>query len=326
MLSYLIRRTAIGVFTLLLITFVIYGLIRNMPGTPLTSDMTMLDPSRELSAEDVKRLEKIYGLDKPWWQAYFVWMGNVTRLDFGRSLTRPNSVVELLSQRIGPTLLLTVSSLMITWLLSIPMGLVATVRGGKLDERVVSTVLYMLYALPAFVAALFLQILLAVKLDWLPLLGMSGNDYDQLSLFGKVWDVFFHAMMPVACFTYGSLAYYTRFIKANMEEVIRQDYIRTAKAKGVGPVNVVWKHAFRNALIPLATLIGLTLPSLLSGSILLERIFAWPGMGSLFFESLTERDYPTIMALTLVFSVLTLVGQLVADVLYAFVDPRVSYS
>jgi peptide/nickel transport system permease protein len=132
--------------------------------------------------------------------------------------------------------------------------------------------------------------------------------------------------MPIVCFTYGSLAYYSRFIRANLQEVVRQDYIRTARAKGVGPRTILWKHAFRNTLIPLVTLLGLTLPSLFSGAVILEQIFQWPGMGRLYFEAIGQRDYNVVMGLTLMFSVLTLLGQLLADVLYAVVDPRVSYS
>ena len=154
---------------------------------------------------------------------------------------------------------------------------------------------------------------------------MTSDNYATLSAGGKMWDIFKHALLPVVCFTYGSLAYYSRFIRANMQEVIRQDYIRTAKAKGVPPGRVLWHHAFRNTLIPLVTLIGLTLPQLLSGAVILEQIFAWPGIGQLFFESISQRDYDTLMGLTLMFSVMTLVGQLLADVLYAVVDPRVSY-
>jgi peptide/nickel transport system permease protein len=155
---------------------------------------------------------------------------------------------------------------------------------------------------------------------------MTSDGYEILSAAGKTLDLFKHALLPITCFTYASLAYYSRFIHANMQEVIRQDYIRTARAKGVPPWRVIWHHAFRNTLIPLVTLIGLTLPALLSGAVILEQIFSWPGIGQLFFESIGKRDYETIMALTLMFSVLTLVGQLLADVLYAVVDPRVSYS
>ncbi len=326
MQSYLIRRLLIGALTLLLITFFVYGLIRSMPGTPLTTALAELDPSKSVSKEDYERMKRIYGLDKPWYQAYFVWVGNLLQGDLGRSIARKQPVTRLIGERIGATLLLTIPSLITAWVLSIPLGLWATARSGTLAERTVTTGLYMLYALPVFVAALYLQLLFAVKLEWLPLMGIHSPDYEQLSPFGKAWDVFRHALMPMLCFTYGSLAYETRFIKSNMEEVIRQDYIRTARAKGVGPVRVIVQHAFRNTLIPMVTLLGLTLPALLSGAVILERIFSWPGMGSLFFEALRERDYPTIMGLTLMFSVLTLLGQLIADILYAFVDPRVTYS
>ncbi|MEO8496391.1 MAG: ABC transporter permease [Planctomycetota bacterium] len=326
MLSYLIRRIVIGMITLLLITFVVYGLVRNMPGTPLTIASAESDPSKNISKEDLARLTKIYGLDKPWWQAYFVWIGNVARLDFGHSISRKQPVAILIRERMPATLMLSVTSVILTYLLSIPLGLRATVRSGTFEERSISMVLYMLYSLPAFVAALFLQILIAVKLGWLPLMGIVSDDYEGMSTLAKTWDICMHAFMPVLCFTYGGLAYDSRFIKANMEEVIRQDYIRTAKAKGVHPTNIVLRHAFRNTLIPLVTMLGLTLPGLLGGAILLEQIFQWPGMGRLFFESLSGRDYPTIMGLVLMFSVLTLLGQLLADVLYAFVDPRVSLS
>jgi len=323
MLNYLIRRLAIGALTLLLITFVIYGLIRKMPGTPLTVDMAEMDPSKQISPERAKQLAAIYGLDKPWPQAYLHWIGNVARGDLGRSYSRKQPVLKIISERIGPTLLLSIPSLMISYLLSIPLGLYCSARDGKSDERVISTILYMLYSFPAFVAALFLQLLFAVHLRWLPLFGMMSDHYETLGTWGKTCDIFWHALLPVTVFTYGGLAYDARFIRANMQEVLRQDYIRTARAKGLGPVGVIWKHAFRNTLIPLVTLIGLTLPGLLSGSVIVEQIFTWPGMGRQFFESITERDYPTVMGLTLMFSVLTLAAQLLADMLYAVVDPRI---
>jgi peptide/nickel transport system permease protein len=177
------------------------------------------------------------------------------------------------------------------------------------------------------VAALLLQIVFAIWLRgtaWeLPLFGMTDLGPDA-GLGRRILDVARHAILPVTCQTYVSLAYDSRFIKANMEEVLRQDYIRTARAKGAGPGRVLFRHAFRNTLIPLVTLLGLSLPGLIGGSIIIEQIFTWPGMGRLFFESIRERDYPTIMGLTLMFSVLALLGQLLADLLYGLVDPRVS--
>ena len=199
-------------------------------------------------------------------------------------------------------------------------------RAGRADGETLSTLLYMLYSVPAFVAALLLQIVFAVRLDWVPLGQMVSDNYAQLSTCGKVWDVLRHCILPVICDTYVSLAYYSRFVKSNLEEVVRQDYIRTARAKGVSRLRILMHHALRNTMIPMVTMLGLSLPALLSGAVILEQIFSWPGMGRLFFESIAERDYPTMMGLMLMFSVLTLAGQLLADVLYAVVDPRVTYS
>ncbi len=326
MLNYIVRRMMIGTVTLVLITLFIYGLIRAMPGSPLDTDPAMLDPSKVLSPEDVARLERIYGLDKPWPIAYGTWLSNVVQLDFGYSVAQKEPVASLIITRVPATLLLTISSMILTYILCIPLGLWSTMRSGSLPERSVSTLLYMLYSLPSFVAALFLQILLCVKMDWFDLYGMKSKDFDTFSTLGQALDITWHSILPIACFTYGSLAFSSRFVKANMEEVIRQDFIRTAKAKGVSTRNIYFHHAFRNTLIPLVTLLGLSLPALLGGAVILERIFVWPGMGTLFFESIGRRDYETIMGLTLMFSLLTLIGQLLADVLYAIIDPRVTYS
>jgi peptide/nickel transport system permease protein len=328
MYQYFARRLLLALFTLLLITFVVYALIRLMPGDPLLVNLEGGD--RPIKLEEIERMREIFGLNDPWYVAYWNWLANLLQGDLGDSLSRPSRVVDIIGQRIGPTLMLEVTALSLTYLLAIPIGLYATARSGRLDERIVSTMLYMLYSLPVFVAALLLQVLFAIQLRGtafeLPLFGMTSDNFDELTLGGKVWDLFQHALLPVVCFTYGSLAYYSRFVRANMQEVIRQDYIRTARAKGVGPVRVLLHHAFRNTLIPLVTMIGLTLPVLLSGSIILEQIFSWPGMGKLFFESIRERDYPTMMGLILMFSVLTLLGQMLADFLYAVVDPRVTYN
>jgi peptide/nickel transport system permease protein len=329
MYYYIARRLLLGLLTLFLITFLVYGLLRLMPGDPLLVRLEMMQPGKQMLPEDIVRMRKMYGLDAPWYVAYGKWVSNLAHGDLGESLARHASVAKVIRQRIGPTLLLTLSSLSLAYLLAIPLGLYATARADKWDERVVSTLLYMLYSLPSFVAALGLQVLFAIHLHGtifeLPLFGMTSDQFDQLSFGGKFLDLFRHALLPVTCFTYGALAYYSRFIRANMQEVIRQDYIRTARAKGVGYWRILFHHAFRNTLIPLVTLIGLELPALLSGSIILEQIFSWPGMGKLFFESIRMRDYPVLMGLLLMFSVLTLLGQLLADVLYAVVDPRITY-
>lgn len=326
MATYLLRRLLLGCVTLVAITVVVYGLARNMPGNPLTAQLGE-DPSRRITAEDYARMQRAYGLDQSWPEGYLQWARNLLRGDLGRSITRKQPVTTLIGERIGPTLLISGTAFLLIWLAAVPLGLYASARSGRPDERIVSLMLYALYSFPTFVAALFLQVVFAVwarGTAWeLPLFGMTDLPPDA-PLGGRILDVARHMVLPVICQTYVSLAYDIRFIRANMEEAVRQDYIRTARAKGAGPWRVLFHHAFRNTLIPLVTLLGLSLPSLIGGSIIIEQIFTWPGMGRLFFESIRERDYPTIMGLTLMFSVLTLLGQLLADLLYCLVDPRVS--
>jgi peptide/nickel transport system permease protein len=327
MATFLLRRFLLGLITLAVITLIVYGLARSMPGNPLTVQLGESDPSRKLNPADQQRMLEIYGLDKPWPVGYLQWLSRVAQGDLGRSITRKQPVTQLIGERVGPTVLISGTALVLTWLLAIPLGLYASARGGHADERVIGIALYVLYSFPAFVAALFLQVIFAVWLQgtrWeLPLFGMTDLPSDA-GLPARSLDIARHAILPVICQTYVSLAYSSRFIKANLEEVVRQDFIRTARAKGAGPWRVLIRHAFRNTLIPLVTLLGLSLPALVGGSVIIEQIFTWPGMGRLFFESIRERDYPTIMGLTFMFSLLTLAGQLLADVLYSFVDPRVS--
>jgi len=327
--GYLIRRVLLGLLTLLLITMVIYTLIRLMPGNPLATDAAMMNPENMPSEEDIQRMRAAYGLDKSIPEAYLHWLTNMVQGDFGSSFSEKKPVLEVIGSRVTNTLLLTVPSLILAYVLAIPIGLFSTWRSGKVDERLIGVGLYMLYAVPSFIAALFLQLLFAVKLEGsafeLPLMGIQSDEYETFTSTQKVWDLLKHMILPVISFTYVSLAYYSRFIKANMEEVVRQDYIRTAKAKGLGPLRIMIHHAFRNTLIPFVTLLGLSLPALLGGAIILEQIFNWPGMGQLYFRSILTRDYPVIMGLTFALSVLTLLGQLLADILYAFVDPRISY-
>ena len=330
MVSYLIRRLLLAGLTLLLITFAVYALIRNMPGTPLTLDLATADPSKRISKEEEERLKKTYGLDKPWPIGYRDWLWRVIwHRDLGYSMFEKEPVSRSIAKRIGPTLLLSGTSLFLAYFLSVPLGLYFSARSGRLEERTLSFGMYMLYSLPSFVAALMLLTLFYQKLRgtmWeLPLQGMYSSNFAELSPLGKLIDIGRHLILPLACLTYGGLAYDSRFIKANMEEALRQDYIRTARAKGASYWRIIVVHAFRNTLIPFVTLLGLSLPALLSGAVILEGIFGWPGMGQLFFNSIGRRDYDAIMGLTLMFTTLTLLGQLLADILYAFVDPRVTY-
>jgi peptide/nickel transport system permease protein len=327
MTTYLIRRFIMGVMTLGVITMLVYALIRHMPGTPLMIDAEA-NPDKQMSKEDYELIKKTYGLDSPWHIAYFKWLGNVVRGDLGTSFRTRSSVLTMIGERIGPTLLLSVISLVLVYVLSIPLGLFASARSGSLLERVTSFLLYGLYSLPAYVAGIGLLYIFYLKMEgtWFHLKpNMVSDEFQEYNLLYKFIDICKHLIMPLICYSYSSIAYDVRFIKANMEEAIRQDYIRTARAKGLGEWNIILKHAFRNTLIPFVTLLGLTLPGLIGGAIIIEQIFNWPGVGTMFYDSINYRDYPVVMGVVFMLAIATLAGQLLADVLYAVVDPRVTY-
>jgi peptide/nickel transport system permease protein len=328
MTAYLIRRVLIGVVTLFVITTLLYVLIRNIPGTPLTMNLAEVDLNKKISDEDIELLNQAYGLDKKWYIAYRDWLFGLFVGDLGNSFRYRTPVAGLIAAHLRPTLLLAGSSLAITYLLSIPLGLYMTRNGGRWNERAMSVLFYMLYSLPTYVAAIWLLYYFYFRFQgtiWQLPPGMVSDNHENLSPLGQKLDIAKHLILPLFCYSYGALAFDTRFIKSNMEEVIRQDYIRTARAKGLDDRTILWKHAFRNTLIPFVTLIGYSLPGLVSGAVILEQIFNWPGIGHLFFEAVTFRDYPLIMGLTLMFSIVTLLGNLLADILYAFVDPRITY-
>ena len=347
MIQYLLKRLILACITLFFITFIVYGLVRAMPGSPATLQEGF-NMDKSMSKEDRKAIERYFALDKHWTVGYFIWAGRISpiaflaqekfpfvrypfirfkSMDFGLSSREKLPVINCIFKRIGPTMQLSVAALLITYTLSIPIGLYSSVNRGKPVERTLSLFLYGLYSFPSFVAALLLLLVFYQYMPWDALKlepGLNSPNYNSFSFFGRLLDNFKHMFLPVLCYSYGSLAYLSRFIKSNMEEVIRQDYIRTARAKGVSPINVTLHHAFRNTLIPFVTLLGLSLPGLVGGSVILESIFRWPGIGQLFLQAITWRDHFLIMGLVMMFSTLTLLGQLIADMLYSVVDPRVS--
>lgn len=346
MFQYFLKRLVLACITLFFITFIVYGLVRAMPGSPVMLEEGF-DPNRSMSEADRKEREKYFALDKPWYVGYFIWAGRLSpvalqvqekapylrwpiirfkSMDMGMSSREKTPVSQSIWKRLGATMQLSICSLLITYMLSIPIGLYSSVHRGQKRERILSLFLYGLYSFPSFVAALLLLLVFYQNMpwDWLKLEpGLHSANYESLSFFGKTIDSFKHMLLPTLCYSYGSLAYLSRFIKSNMEEVVRQDYIRTARAKGVSPRNVTLHHAFRNTLIPFVTILGMSLPGLVGGSVILENIFRWPGIGQLFLDAITWRDHFLIMGLVLMFSTLTLLGQLLADMLYSVVDPRV---
>lgn len=325
MLNYSIRRILLAVPTLIGITLVTFVIISLAPGDPAKFQAQgVMNP--KMSIRVYEELRKYYGLDQPIHVRYVRWLGRLARLDFGNSMSTDGlPVMTKIKQRLLPTLSLAILSLGISLSLSIPIGIYAAARQDKLFDTLSSTILYALYSVPSYVMAVPLILLVGVQWNLLPFQGMKSDNFDQLTTGGKFVDLVKHFTLITFCFSYGAWAYYSRFVRQNMLEVVRQDYIRTARAKGLSEWRVILRHAFRNTLIPVVTLLGLLLPEILGGSVILEVMFNWPGMGRLFFESMLARDYPTIMALEFITAFLVLLGILISDLSYALVDPRVSY-
>ena len=325
MFNYIIRRLLLVIPTLIGITLVTFVIINLAPGDPAQfQSQGIMDP--EVSIRVYEQLREYYGLDKPIHVRYFNWIGKLLKLDFGTSMsTDQRPVIDKIKERLWPTMSLAIISLLISLSISIPIGVYSAVKQNRLFDRASSTILYALYSIPSYVMAVPLILLISIKWDLLPFQGMTSDNYEQLTTMGQAVDITKHYVLITFCFTFGALAYYARFIRQNMLEVLRQDYVRTARAKGLKESSVIMRHAFRNSLIPIVTLMGMLLPAVIGGSVILEVMFNWPGLGRLFFESMMSRDYPTIMALSFITACLVLLGTLLADLSYPFVDPRVSY-
>jgi len=324
MLTYTLRRVAYLVPTLLGITIVTFLIINLAPGDPVAVVHGGAMDAR-ISREAYEQMLELYGLDQPLLVRYVTWLKRLLTFDFGDSFHERRPVTELILERLPATLALNVASLFIALLVAIPLGLFSALKQNSAFDKINGTILYMMYSLPDFWVALLLILLFGVKLKILPIFGMAAIGSQDLGFFGYWLDRARHMVLPTICLTYGSLAFLARFVRGSTLEVIRQDYIRTARAKGLDEDRVVYTHVFRNTLIPVLTLLGMLLPTLISGSIILEAIFSWPGIGALFYESVLARDYPTVMGLSFVTAVLVLLSTLVADLLYAWADPRVTY-
>ena len=325
MIKYFIRRVLAAVPTLFGITLVTFLIINLAPGDPAQFQAGRVMDS-DVSVRVYEQLYSYYELDRPVYERYVKWLGRLVRLDFGSSLAADRrGVGQKIKERIWPSVSLAVLSLGLSLGMSIPVGIYAGVRRGRAFDSVSGVILYALNSVPGYVLAVPLILLVGVKWDLLPFEGMTSDNYEHLSTTGKILDLARHYVLITVCLSAGAWAYYSRFVRQNMLEVLGQDYIRTARAKGLGEYGVVVRHGFRNTLIPVITLLGLLLPEIIGGSVILEVMFNWPGIGRLFFESMLCRDYPTIMALTFITAILVLLGSLLADIGCAIVDPRVCY-
>jgi len=318
---YILKRLGLMIPMLLGITLISFTVIHLAPGTP-TDMQTTLNPKASLEAQ--KRLRELYGLDKPLMVQYRDWLTRLAQLDFGRSFSPDRRPVwDKIKERIGITLSLNLMSLIIILGVSIPIGVIAAYRAHSWFDQATTLFVFFGFAMPTFWLALLLIMFFGVYLDWLPISGLTSLNFRQFTFWQKVQDLGAHVTLPVLVAAFGGLAGMSRYMRANMLEVIRQDYITTARAKGLPERVVIFKHALRNALLPVITILGLSVPGLIGGSVIFESIFAIPGMGQLFYGAVMARDYPLVMGELVIGAVLTLIGNMLADVGYALVDPRI---
>ena len=321
---YILKRLVMMIPVILGITVISFAVMKMAPGDP-TSILTDLNPN--MNEEAVNRIRAHYGLDQPWYVQYLKWLRNMLMLDFGTSFApdgRP--VLDKILERIPITILINLVSMFFILIVAIPIGVLSAVKQGSFFDQTTTIIVFLGFAIPTFWLALLLMILFGVELEWLPISGIRSLDYADLSLPARVLDLAKHLVLPVFVSAFGGLAGMSRYMRSNMLEVVRQDYITTARAKGLDERTVIFRHALRNALLPVITLLGLSVPGLIGGSVIFETIFAIPGMGQLFYQSVMMRDYPTIMGILVIGAFLTLFGNLLADVSYSFADPRIRVS
>ena len=322
MRNYIIRRILIAIpliFGLLTITFFI---IQLAPGDPLAF---YADPESSSNPQLRQLMAEKFGLNDPLPVRYIKWIGNVLTGNFGHSYARNRPVTDVLLDVIPNTLLLSSVSLILYLLAGVVIGTISAIKQYSVYDHVTTLMSLFIYSMPSFWLALVLIILFSLKWRLLPPSNMYSIDADTLGMLGYLWDRIRHMILPVFVLSIGSAAGTGRYMRSSLLEVIRQDYIRTARAKGLSEKAVIWKHAMRNALIPIVTIAGLSLPILLDGSLIVEVIFSWPGMGQTTVSSIFNRDYPVVMATTFLSASMVIIGSLIADITYAVLDPRIHY-
>lgn len=319
MINYIIRRLFGLVPVFFGITIISFFVIHLAPGKP-TDIQTSLNP--KVSYEARLRLERLYGLDKPLPLQYLNWLKRFATLNFGSSYVDNRNVLDKISERIPITLLINISSLILILGIGIPLGIISAVKRKSIIDRLSTIFVFIGFSTPEFWLALLLMSLFGISLGLVPISGIKSLDFEYFTLTGKILDVARHLILPVAIAAFGSLAGISRYMRSSMIGTIRQDFIRSARVKGLSESQVLYKHALKNAILPVITVLGLSIPGLIGGSVIFESIFAIPGMGRLFYDSVMARDYPTIMGILSIGAILTLLGNLLADIAYSYADPR----
>jgi peptide/nickel transport system permease protein len=315
MSAYLSKRLLYMVIILFAASLLIFCLYASTPGDFITGNI-------KLTAERKAELREIYGLNKPVLERYGVWMKNALHGDFGYSLAQQKPVLQLFNDYIWNSFLLAAVSTFLTWVIAVIIGVISAYKQYSLFDTLVMIAIFAAMSLPSFFIGLFLIKILAVDLKWLPPGGIitTGSNATGLAYFKEV---VLHMTLPVVVMTLLGLGSLTRYFRSNMIDVLKQDYIRTARAKGLKEQKVLFTHALRNALLPAITLVGFELPALFGGSLIIEKIFNWPGIGQLYMQSFGLRDYPLLMGFTMFIAILTVIGTLLSDILYRIADPRV---
>ncbi len=319
MTRFVAERLLQSVILVLIVLTITFFLMHLSPGDPMSR---YDDP--DISPETVRLIREQLGLDKPVAQQYMKWMGSFLKGDFGTSLRFNRPVVSLLSEAIPNTLRLTVAALFLYIIIGVVLGLLSAARRHSVFDRLSTVGSLFVYSIPSFWLALMLILLFSLKFELLPSSHMQSMGVEEMGWAATFIDRTAHLILPAFVLGVASAAGMARYMRGSMLDVLREDYIRTARAKGLSEKSVFLKHAFRNAAIPVVTIIGLSLPFLLGGAVIIEKIFSWPGMGALMVDSIFARDYPVVLAVNFVVTVMVILGNLAADIGYAVLDPRIA--
>lgn len=319
---YLIRRL-LGLIPLFFgITLITFFVTQLAPGDPADLQAQM---NPKMSVEAKQKLLERYGLDQPVWKRYAGWVGGIVRLEFGDSFRDGEKAIVKIAKRIPVTILISALSLFLIFLIAIPLGVLGAVRENSWIDHAIALFTFIGFAMPTFWLALLLMSLFGVTLHWLPVSGLVSLDHEYMTVPAKIIDTARHLILPVLVSALTGFAGVSRFMRTSMLEVLRQEYIKTAWSKGLTARDVYFRHALRNAILPIVTILGLSVPGLLGGSVIFETIFSIPGMGKLMYDSVLSRDMPVYMGILVIGAVLTLLGNLMADLAYRWVDPRIKY-
>lgn len=333
---YFLKRLLLVIPTLIGITLVVFAITRFLPGGPveqalMQGQMADGETSRSssegfgLAPRQIEQLESYYGFDKPWPAAYVEWLGQVVRGDLGQSYRYQVPVTTMIFERVPISAYYGFITFVLTYAVCVPLGVLKAIKHRTHLDGVTSVVVFTGYAIPGYVLAALLLVFFAFDLEWFPTSGFISPDFSDLSLGGKVKDLFMHSVLPLIAYMVGSFAFLTLLMKNSLLDNLAADYMRTATAKGLSFRRTVFRHALRNSLIPIATNFGNAISLFLAGSFLIEKIFSIDGMGLLGYTSLIERDYPVVMGILLISSILLLIGNILSDMLVASVDPRVRF-